>query len=95
MSDVPMTEEEYLRARGWKQSIGAWSREYGDRADWMPTAEAVAVQLDEDRRVLAFVLARSPSLSIGDDMFGSAAFARTAITYLDEKLEDGEVNEDV
>lgn len=58
MSDA-MTEEEYLSARGWKQSIGAWSREYGDRADWMPTAEAVAVQLEEDRRLYNFVRARS------------------------------------
>jgi hypothetical protein len=58
MSDA-MTEEEYLSARGWKQSIGAWSREYGDRADWMPTAEAVAVQLEDDRRLYNFVRARS------------------------------------
>ena len=98
MSEKPMTEKEYLRVRGWRgpsREWGGWTHLRLSVAQGLPTAKAVAAQLEEDRRVLAFVLARSPSLSIGDDVFGSAAFARTSITYLDETLAEGEVNEDV
>lgn len=93
-----MSEEEYLRACGWKQSIGAWSREWGDAAEWIPLAEAVKAQLAEDRARLAFVLARSDRAALGiaggDDIFGSAAFARGVGQHLEASLAEGEVNED-
>ena len=60
-----MTEEEYLRARGWAEFEGEvhgrWMRPggRGRSTALLPFAEALEVQLAEDRARLAFVLDRS------------------------------------
>jgi hypothetical protein len=67
VSEKPMTEEEYLRARGWTMqhhTTVMWSHdrrppEQYASTNWSTTAEAVAAQLEEDRRIYNFVRARS------------------------------------
>lgn len=80
MSDKPMTDEEYLRARGWVEpeyDDGLWShpRHMVDgRERWFDRAEAVEQQLAEDRAALAFVLSRTPPL-LGAERGEQAAVA--------------------
>lgn len=102
-----MSEEEYLRACGWvPRQEGGWDpplRSSGGptydvySSPWK-TADAVKKQLAEDRARLAFVLARSDRAALGiaggDDIFGSAAFARGVGQFFEETLAEGEVNED-
>jgi hypothetical protein len=102
MSDEKqLTEEEYLRACGWtKEYTGAWYRLNPPlpRASHYLLAEAVEAQLAEDRARLAFVLSRSDRAAIGmpagDDVFGSATFARSVSGHLETTLAEGEVCED-
>lgn len=60
-----MTNEEYLRVCGWSRSReNEWTRSRGDGPTCdvycpLTTAQAVEVQLAEDRARLAFVLERS------------------------------------
>jgi len=102
-----MSEEEYLRACGWaERRPGAWDpplRSSGGPTfdvyfEPIPTAKAVEAQLAEDRARLAFVLSRSDRAAIGmpagDDVFGSATFARSVSGHLETTLAEGEVCED-
>lgn len=53
-----MTEEEYLKARGWSTDLYGWThpgRTEGGDPLLFNIAEAVALQLAEDRACLAFV----------------------------------------
>lgn len=59
MTVETMSEEQYLRARGWKIVGQVAGRDEGDFMEVVPIPEAVEAQLAEDRALAAFVRERS------------------------------------
>lgn len=60
-AEKPMTEDEYLRVRGWSEhKPGQWHKDFGSPlySTWT-LKQALDRQLSDDQRALAFVLARS------------------------------------
>lgn len=76
-----MTEEEYLKACGWERGAMSsgkeWWSSHGRRCAF---AEAVDLQVAEDRARLAFVLARSDVTIIARERDADSPFAHTVDT---------------